>query len=675
MAYNNAVEEFRDEEYPMMKGKVYLDHGGTTIYSKSLIEAFSEKMITNLYGNPHSASDPAKLSGDEVDSIREKALRFFKADPAHFDLVFTANASAAIKLVGESFRDLAVASSVSGAFWFGYHKDSHNSVVGIREYADSNQHCFVSDDEVEQWLSGYAAHINSSTDGSLPGLFAYPGQSNMTGRRLPLSWTATLRQSPKPHLQNTYSLLDAAALATTTQLDLSDPENAPDFVALSFYKIFGFPDLGALIIRKKSGHILSWRRYFGGGTVNGVTVLHEATMRRRNDALHEGLGDGTLPFHSIVALGCALDVHKKLYGCMKAISRHTSFLGHRLYTRVSSLSHYNGRPACVVYNDIADYTDPTRQGSTVAFNLVRADGTFVRYSQVEQLANDRKIYLRAGGLCNPGGIASLLKIEPWQFKRAWSAGHNCGDVGDTEIINGKPTGVVRASLGAMSTVSDVDTFIQFVSETFVEHPGQELAIPKLETLHQNPSRTGFQDGGYGISNFNAEARVIPPPPRLAPQRGLAPIHSRTQLSAHDAGNEIRRLSPESPTRRYQHQRQNIQHLVPLEDEFENRDTYFDVDTEGAVAHRPPPLNASSSAMSLPVHPTSRTKRSLFTKKSNDSYLLPPNEMSPGTTMTGKTLSAEDAELQELIKNNLVLGEERIKGKSMRFWKGGSAKDI
>jgi molybdenum cofactor sulfurtransferase len=591
-------------------GRIYLDHGGTTIYSRSLIEAFSEKMMYNLYGNPHSASDPAKLSGHAVDSIREKALHFFKADPEHFDLVFTANATAAIKLVAESFRDLASASSVSGNFWYGYHKDAHTSIVGVRECTNGNHHCFVSDREVEEWLNGYPTHFNSSNDGALPGLFAYPGQSNMTGRRLPLSWTAKLRQSTKTHHQNTYSLLDAAALATTTQLDYSDPDTAPDFTALSFYKIFGFPDLGALIVRKKSGHILSWRKYFGGGTVNMVTVFHEATVMRKEHTIHDGLEDGTLPFHSIIALGCAMDTHKKLYGSMKAISRHTSFLGHRLYNRLSSLCHYNGRPAVVIYNDVADqypYSDPTTQGATIAFNLVRADGSTIRYSLVEQLANERHIYLRSGGLCNAGGIASHLKVEPWQFKRAWSAGHRCGEPSDLEVINGKPTGVVRASLGAMSTVGDVDTFIVFLSDTFLEHPNEELVSPpKIELQNQVPSKNGLHlDRRDASFDFDAEGRVAPHPPQV-------PRHKASQLSLK---------------------------------------------------------------MKLP-QPVIRTKRSFFTRKCHETSRIPPSEVSPGMSeFSGSTLTAEDVDLQELVKQNMamVLGEGKSggnKGKSsLRFWKG------
>jgi molybdenum cofactor sulfurtransferase len=475
-------------------GKTYLDHAGTTVYARSVVEDFSQKLTSNLYGNPHSACDPAELSGHAVDSIREQALRFFRADPEDFDLVFTANATAAIKLVAESFRDLAASSSTSGTFWYGYHKDSHTSLVGVRELTNGTHHCFNNDQEVEEWLEGAPRVSMSAQKDGLPGLFAYPGQSNMTGRRRPLSWTKRLRQSTDATHQSTYSLLDAAALATTTQLDFSDPDSAPDFTALSFYKIFGFPDLGALIVRRKSGHILSWRKYFGGGTINALTVLHESTFRRKDDTIHDGLEDGTLPFHNIVALGCAINAHKKLYGSMKIISQHTLFLSNRLYTGISSLRHSNGRPLCVIYNDSSDahpYTDPTTQGATIAFNVLDINGNHIGYSHVEKVANQKAIYLRAGGLCNPGGIASYLKVEPWQFKRAWSAGYRCGgaDSDSLEIINGKPTGVVRASLGAMSLMAEVDRLIVFLSDAFKDTTAVGTSGVKFDMLPQRATPT------------------------------------------------------------------------------------------------------------------------------------------------------------------------------------------
>lgn len=191
-------------------------------------------MSSNLYGNPHSANDPAERSGYVVDSVRREALEFFGADPKHFDLVFVANATAGIKLVADSFRDMSEKTR-SGNFWYGFHKDCHTSLVGVRELTNRNSHCFESDAEVERWLQNPDSfyHDPGRTSDQLPrrhglGLFAYPGQSNMSGRRLPLSWAGRVRSSPG--LQDTYTLLDCAALAMTSPLHkvFMDPNTAPD---------------------------------------------------------------------------------------------------------------------------------------------------------------------------------------------------------------------------------------------------------------------------------------------------------------------------------------------------------------------------------------------------------------------------------------------------------------
>ncbi|KAK7752093.1 hypothetical protein SLS62_006059 [Diatrype stigma] len=505
--YNMDVEELRQREYPHMNNGVYLDHSGTTIYAKSAVDSFAQKMVANLYGNPHSENSPAKLSGDVVDEVRLSTLRFLGADPNDFDLVFVANATAAVKLVAESFRDLAEKTR-ERRFWYGYHKDAHTSLVGVRELTRGNARCFETDDEVEAWLryphdgplgssnrhdyyhdSQYAHcghhHKQRGFHGAAQrqhgssghgrghggfglGLFAYPGQSNMTGRRLPLSWAGRARRSR--HLQNTYTLLDAAALAMTAPMAsvFRDADTAPDFTCLSLYKIFGFPDLGALVVRKQSGHVLALRRYFGGGTVTMVATLGDEVWHRskalqqqqQKEAaaaggeggggggyqLHEGLEDGTLPFHSILALGEAIGVHARLYGSMAAVSAHASRLTARLYRALASLRHANGMPLVRVYHDddvsgdLGEvFGDPARQGSAVAFNVLRADGQYVAYADVERRANAAGIYVRSGGVCNPGGIFTLLGYEPWMTERAMSAGHHCGSQG-IGIIHRMPTG-------------------------------------------------------------------------------------------------------------------------------------------------------------------------------------------------------------------------------------------
>ncbi|KAL2199935.1 pyridoxal phosphate-dependent transferase [Corynascus similis CBS 632.67] len=503
--YSKSVELIRQEEYPHMNQGTYLDHGGATVPALATLHRTTALLSRDLYGNPHSANRPAARSTAAIETVRSAALAFLGADPAHFDLVFTANATAAIKLVGDAFRDIGEDNgngASGGGFWYGYHREAHTSLVGVRELVGpaGAHHCFVAgDDEVEAWLDG-KIEVRGDNCGAAPGsgsrsrlsLMAWPGQSNLTGRRLPTArWAGRVRENGRRRgvaaaaWRDTYTLLDAAALAMTSGLGgvFADPEAAPDFVCVSFYKIFGFPDLGGLVVRKDSGHILTLRKYFGGGTVSMVSAVGAAwhvskgsnvgtggaTGEGHGGALHEALEDGTLPFHSILALGEAIDVHTELYGSMRNISAYTTALMKRMYRGMRALRYGNGQPLCKVYEEDSKgsgFGDAQRQGSTVAFNVFRADGCYEPYDVVESLANDRRIYVRSGGICCPGGMFTALQYEPWQLRRARSAGHHCG-AGGIGLINELPTGVVRASLGAMSTVEDVDRFLGFLRETFI----------------------------------------------------------------------------------------------------------------------------------------------------------------------------------------------------------------
>ena len=278
------------------------------------------------------------------------------------------------------------------------------------------------------------------------------------------------------HKAATYTLLDAAALACTAPLDLSDVNTAPDFTALSFYKIFGFPNVGALIIRKASAHVLSSRKYFGGGTVDMIIAINDTWHAKKETSIHDRLEDGTLPFHSIFALDHAMTVHERLYGPnpMKFISHHTSQLGRQLYDSLSLLRHSNGAPVIRIYkDDCAIFGDPSLQGATIAFNVIGCDGSAIGYEDVEEAADERDIFVRSGSLCNPGGVATYLNWSAAEMRAAYAAGHRCTN--PTQIMIGKPTGVVRVSLGAMSTASDVRTLIRFLDDVYAEKDGRTTA--------------------------------------------------------------------------------------------------------------------------------------------------------------------------------------------------------
>lgn len=119
--------------------------------------------------------------------------------------------------------------------------------------------------------------------------------------------------------------------------------------------------------------------------------------------LHEGLEDGTLPFHSILALGEAIDVHERLFGSMTEVSQHAAHLARYMYHGLARLRHWNGVPVCRIYSGDDDgggaaFGNPSRQGSVVAFNVVGSDEQYLPYSDVEAQANSAGIYIRSGGV-------------------------------------------------------------------------------------------------------------------------------------------------------------------------------------------------------------------------------------------------------------------------------------
>lgn len=185
--------------------------------------------------------------------------------------------------------------------------------------------------------------------------------------------------------------------------------------------------------------------------------------------LHERHEDGTLPFHNIVALGHALDSITRVYGSINKISQHTSGLVGKLYGDLVGLRHGNGEAVVKVYADDDPgerFKDPERQGATLSFTVLAADGSPMSYKNVEKAADLQHIYLRAGSLCNPGGMASYLGWSARELRRAHRAGHSCSS--PIEVFEGRSSGVVRASFGACSSAEDGERLVRFVKETYTD---------------------------------------------------------------------------------------------------------------------------------------------------------------------------------------------------------------
>ncbi|KAA8899196.1 hypothetical protein TRICI_006365 [Trichomonascus ciferrii] len=461
--YGGRIEEIRGQEY-MIGDETYLDHAGATLYARSLVEESSKALLSNVYGNPHSRSPASERSTDMVHKTRMKVLDMLNADSTEYDVVFTANATAAVKLVAEG-----LASQKKGTrYW--YLKDAHTSLIGLRNVAGEYA---VVNDEMEMELE--LERLSKDQQEGLT-LVSWPGQSNFSGRRYPVrSWVEKVVDNPA-----VYTLLDAAAQSSSNPPDLSGG-HGPDFVALSFYKIFGLPDLGALVVKKERGkEFFANRVYFGGGTVESLTVAADFAPRHQN--LGASLEDGSLPFHSILTLSIAFDVHCKVYGTspFHRISNHTAALSQYLYDSLSQLRHPNGQPVCEIYSD-GHYLDTTAQGPIVTFNLKDENGDWIGYSDFDGIASSSGINIRTGTLCNTGSTAHYVGITERNIIENHANGHICGDAED--VINGIPTGAIRASLGACSSKHDIDVLLTCLKEYYIQPTTETTTATDTTSSH------------------------------------------------------------------------------------------------------------------------------------------------------------------------------------------------
>src|SRR5207248_390452 len=98
-------DELRAREFSRLArtGNAYLDYTGSALYADSQVRAHAALMSGGLFGNPHSEHHASRASAAVIDEARRRTLAWLDADEATYDVCFTSNATAAIKLVAESY--------------------------------------------------------------------------------------------------------------------------------------------------------------------------------------------------------------------------------------------------------------------------------------------------------------------------------------------------------------------------------------------------------------------------------------------------------------------------------------------------------------------------------------------------------------------------------------------
>src|SRR4051812_28697057 len=123
------IESLRATEFARLDagGHAYLDYTGSALHPGSLPLAHARLLAGSVLGNPHSESPTSLASSALLSEARQAVRRFFRADD-EYEVVFTANASGAIRLVAEAYP-------WDECSMFALAADNHNSVNGMREWA------------------------------------------------------------------------------------------------------------------------------------------------------------------------------------------------------------------------------------------------------------------------------------------------------------------------------------------------------------------------------------------------------------------------------------------------------------------------------------------------------------------------------------------------------------
>ena len=424
---------------------IYLDYTGGGLYAESQLRAHMDLLRQNVFGNPHSVNTTSSAMTSLVEQAREYVLDYFNASPDEYVAIFTPNATGALRVVGEAYPFRA-----GDRFLLTF--DNHNSVNGIREFArargaeTSYVPSVAPDLRVDEQLLG---KYLGETRGSHHNLFAFPAQSNFSGVQHPLEWIAMAQE------HGWDVLVDCTAFVPTNRLDLGRWH--PDFVPLSFYKMFGYPTgVGCLLARKEALAKLE-RPWFSGGTIVAVAVQRDWHRPTEGFAAFE---DGTVNYLNLPAIEIGLR-HIEMIG-IDTIHERVSCLGTWLLEQLQTLHHADGRPAVEVYGP----RSWSARGATLAFNFLHPSGRWIDERFVDRVAERHNVSVRTGCFCNPGSGELAFSIG----KDTLIGGEFDAAMILDEYIRaiGLPSaGAVRASLGVATNFPDVYRFMQF-AQSFLD---------------------------------------------------------------------------------------------------------------------------------------------------------------------------------------------------------------
>jgi molybdenum cofactor sulfurtransferase len=428
---NSMLDSLRKTQFRRWRRRVYADWVGGAQYADSLVKKHTKFLTENRLGNPHSDNESSAFSTKETDAARLRILKFLNADPNEYDVVFTKNATEGILITRHyNFQGGELLLTA----------DNHNSVNGVREIAKRDgglvRYSPLMDDLTLNLVDIENSLKHPHTTGNK--LFIYPAKSNSSGNIHPLH----LVQMAQDYGWDV--MLDTAAFLANNRIDLSVVK--PDFMPISFYKIFGYPTGIGCVIVKKSKYEKLPKRWFAGGSILIVSIMKDFFMHETKG--YAKFEDGTINFAGIPAICNGLDFIDSLGDYKPRVVAITSWL-HKELSSIKGIELYSPEG-----ND------------TIIFNI-KKNSVLLNAWDFEKAARDFGIDVRTGCYCNPGVNEKLFGYDINMYEQFIYNSSNPADMTIERLMqyaDGKPVGSIRMSFGYMNNFSDVERIALFVKK-------------------------------------------------------------------------------------------------------------------------------------------------------------------------------------------------------------------
>ena len=408
---NTPVELADGTKTPMIN----FDNAATTPALMAVRDAINEEL--EMYGSiGRGFSQKSNHSTDVYNSVRDKVLDFFTADPELYTCFYVNSTTDGLNKLAsalvESKDDIVLTTRI----------EHHANDLSWRErckviYAEVDEKGRVIYDDIEKLLKENDVKIVSIS-----------AASNVTGYVNDVHRVAKLA-----HKYGAEIVVDGAQIVAHRKFemmgDLNDPNDDIDYFAFSAHKMYS-PYGGGAVVGLTETLNKHMPQFYGGGTITGVGDYWQ--NYKTAPAAYEA---GSPNYPGVVGLGKAIDVLSTIG--MDKIEAHEKVLNRKLIDGLKTL------PNVIIYGDSENISD--RVG-VITFNFSDINTYFIS----QKLSELGGVATRRGAFCAHPYVWRLMGISDEKAKSF----ANCSDI--------NTAGMVRVSFGIYNNEAEVDRFLELM---------------------------------------------------------------------------------------------------------------------------------------------------------------------------------------------------------------------